>query len=70
MKEYWKNLKQHAGLDMAFMMTILCLMAGVSRKDVTVLQGVIIGLIPSAIIWSVVLITNYTNNKNKGDEEK
>ena len=70
MKEYFNNLKSHAGIDVAVIMTLLCLMAGISRKDVTLLQGAIIGLVPSVIIWSVVLITNYTNNKNKSDEEK
>jgi nucleoside phosphorylase len=65
MKRYFINLKDHPGVPVAFMMTALLLAAGVSRKDVSILVGLCIGLAPSALIWAIVLVTNYTNNRGK-----
>jgi len=64
MKTYWNNLKEHPGVPLASLMSLLCPLAGMTNKSFSILHGAIFGLCLSILIWIPVLITNYTNNKN------
>jgi len=59
MKDYFKRLKEHAGIGTATMMTIMIFLAVASNKTAhSVVDVLIMGSIFSAVIWSIVLITN------------
>ena len=57
---YFKRLKSHPGLGIATLMTILCFLAAGTNKSIHSLEGVLIlGSIGSAVIWSIVLLSNF-----------
>ena len=59
MKEYFKRLQQHSGIEIAILMTILCVLAGGANKNFeSVWGGMLFGLCCSIIIWVIVLISN------------
>ena len=60
MKNYFKRLKEHPGLGVAMMMTILIFLAAASNKNIHSITGVLVlGGVGSLFIWSIVLITNF-----------
>jgi len=60
MKDYFKRLKEHPGVGMATLMTIMCFLAAASNKSIHSMTGVLVlGGIGSAFFWSIVLITNF-----------
>lgn len=65
MRDYFKRLKNHAGLDTATFMTIMGTLAGASNKTFPeIWQGALFGLIVvGSIVWTIVLISNFKNVK-------
>ena len=60
MKDYFKRLKNHAGLSMAFLLTIMMFGAAASNKNIHSITGVLVlGAIGSFVIWAIVLLTNF-----------
>lgn len=61
MKNYFKRLKEHPGLGMAIVITIMAFFAGASNKSFHVWwHGGIFGLICACVlIWSIILISNF-----------
>ena len=59
MKDYFKRLKEHSGLDLAIVMTIMGILAGASNKSAELLIGALFGLACSIIfVWLPILISN------------
>jgi len=58
MKEYFKRLQDHPGVPVAFMLTLMFIGAGVSNKSMDIIDGILVGLICSALPWTVVLLSN------------
>lgn len=56
MKTYLKRLSNHPGVEVATIMTVMFLMAGLSRAD----SAWALGLAPSAVVWAIVLWTART----------
>jgi hypothetical protein len=65
MKRYFKNLTEHPGVPVASAMTFMCTLAGATNQSMQIPQGALFGLCASVAVWVPVLITNYTNNKQK-----
>ena len=60
MKPYFKRLKEHPGIGIAFFMTILSyLAAGTNNSVDTVEEWVILGSILPILVWGAILITNF-----------
>lgn len=56
---YFKRLKNHPGLPMVCMFTVLFILAGLSNESFQVWwHGALLGLIVSVIFWLPVLISN------------
>lgn len=60
-REYFKRLKTHAGLETATFMTLLSALAGASNKSFeNVWHGALFGLVFGGVIfWGIVLISNF-----------
>jgi hypothetical protein len=60
MKNYFKRLKDHAGIEMGVMLPVLGFFAGGTNKSFSYWwQGGIFGFIIMAVFcWSIILITN------------
>ena len=60
MKDYFKRLKTHPGVNVAIMMTILGFLAGATNKSVTIYwQGGLVGMVfVGGVCWIIVLISN------------
>lgn len=59
MKEYFKRLKEHPGLGAASVLSLMMFLAAGTNKNIHSISGVLIlGGIGSAIIWSIVLLSN------------
>lgn len=63
MKKYWNNLKEHPGVEFAFILTVMFFGAALSNKSLSIEHAIIVGAIGSGVPWAIVLTTNYTNNK-------
>lgn len=60
MKNYFKRLKDHPGLLLAFLMTALCFVAAATNNNIHSIKGVLIlGAAGSLIFWLMVLISNF-----------
>jgi len=59
MKNYFERLKDHPGVSVAFMMTILGALAGMSNKSIEIWwHGALFGSSIGALCWIAVLISN------------
>lgn len=61
MKNYFKRLKEHPGLPIATIMTVLNTLAGVGNQNFdTPVHGAVFGLAVTFVsLWLPVLISNY-----------
>jgi len=60
MKDYFAKLKEHPGVSVAALMSVLCTLAGATNKSfVVVWHGALFGLAFSLLFWIIVLITNF-----------
>lgn len=60
MKNYFKRLKNHPGLGIATLMSIMCFFAAGTNKSIQTFEGVLIlGGIGSAFFWLIVLLSNF-----------
>lgn len=58
MRTYLKNLKNHSGLNIAFLFTIIFIDLGICNESMTIKQGAIFGFAMSVItLWLPVLLT-------------
>lgn len=59
MRNYFKRLKEHPGLEFATMLTILMFLAAGTNKNIHSIWGVLIlGGIGSSIVWLCILLSN------------
>lgn len=59
MKEYFKRLKEHPGVEVAGIMTILIPMAALGNKNLDTTGVIIISGLGILFMWGIVLITNF-----------
>ena len=57
-KGYFKRLANHPGVPVATFMTFVFMVAALSNDKMSTEVGLIIGLSFSALIWSIVLLSN------------
>lgn len=69
MRSYWKRLRNHPGVPTASVLTVAFCLAGMSRDDVSLMQGVVIGLVTSLFMWAIVLWTARTQPLPEQDHE-
>ena len=59
MRDYFKRLKEHPGVPVAFFMTIAGAMAGAQNRSFPIVDGMIFGAcVAGGVCWTIVLITN------------
>lgn len=59
MKEYFKRLKNHPGVEVAGFMSILIPMAALSNKNLDNYGVIVISGFGILFMWTIVLLTNY-----------
>ena len=60
MKDYFKRLKDHPGIEFGIMLTIFGALAGASNKSCSVTTGLLMGGIGmGVIVWSCILLSNF-----------
>lgn len=59
MRDYFKRLRHHPGLETATILSLMMFLAVASNDTVTTWQQVVIGgSVASSFIWMIVLISN------------
>jgi hypothetical protein len=57
---YFERLKDHPGLGMATIMTLMGTFAGASNKSFGVMEGALFGTIAMGVfVWGMVLVSNF-----------